>query len=139
MVIPAHARTTHKDLQEKKKLEEDLCWIVPHVSLMTQLVKDMNWTGVQQYMCLEMDRRWVCNFDHMALCDRCLLDVYLEQREVEGLPEEDKKEAEKEKEGKEEGETGMVSPMTTKILSLVSYLLSQPGIKSAILQLISAG
>ena len=94
---------------------------------------------MQQYMCLEMDRRWVCNFDHVAVCDRCLLDVYLEQREVEGLPEEDKKEAEKEKEGKEEGETGMVSPMTTKILSLVSYLLSQPGIKSAILQLISAG
>ena len=70
---------------------------------------------------------------------RCLLDVYLEQREQEGSSEEDKKEGEKEKESKEEGEPGKVSPMTTKILSLVSYLLSQPGIKSAILQLISAG
>ena len=75
----------------------------------------------------------------VAACPRCLLDVYLEQRGVEGVSEEDKKEGEKEKEAKEEGEAGLVSPMTTKILSLVSYLLSQPGIKSAILQLISAG
>ena len=28
--IPAHARTAHKGLQQKR-LEKDLCWIVPHV------------------------------------------------------------------------------------------------------------
>ena len=88
---------------------------------------------------LDGDFDLVLDGDFDPVYHRCLLDVYLEQREVEGLPEEDKKEAEKEKEGKEEGEGGMVSPMTTKILSLISYLLSQPGIKSAILQLISAG
>ena len=39
---------------------------------------------------------------------------------------------------RERDEDQDVAPMTTKILSLVSYLLSQPGIKSAILQLIAA-
>ena len=32
--IPAHARTTHKGLLQKR-LEEDLCWIIPHVPLTT--------------------------------------------------------------------------------------------------------
>ena len=28
---PVHARTAHKGLLQKKRLEEDLCWIVPYV------------------------------------------------------------------------------------------------------------
>ena len=36
--IPTHARTAHKGLLQKR-LEEDLCWIVPHVPLKTHLVK----------------------------------------------------------------------------------------------------
>ena len=28
----------------KKRLEEDLCWIVPHVPLTTQSVKELNWS-----------------------------------------------------------------------------------------------
>ena len=41
--IPAHARTTHKGLLQKR-LEEDLCLIVlvPHVPLMTQSVTGLN-------------------------------------------------------------------------------------------------
>ena len=38
---PAHARTAHKGLLQKR-LEEDLCLIIPHVPLMTQLVKGLN-------------------------------------------------------------------------------------------------
>ena len=38
--IPAHARTAHKGLL-LKRLEEDLCWIIPHVPLTTQLVKGL--------------------------------------------------------------------------------------------------
>ena len=41
--IPAHARTVHKGLLQKR-LEEDLCWIVSRVPLMTQSVKGLNWT-----------------------------------------------------------------------------------------------
>ena len=41
--IPAHARTAHKVLLQKR-LEEDLCWIVPHVAPTTQSVKKLNWT-----------------------------------------------------------------------------------------------
>ena len=41
--IPARARTAHKGLL-LKRLEEGLCWIVPHVSLTTQPIKGLNWT-----------------------------------------------------------------------------------------------
>ncbi|KAL8610324.1 hypothetical protein ACOMHN_041138 [Nucella lapillus] len=101
-------------------------------------------TGCQPLLCLL--RRVCWQIADLAapsatIIAKCLLDVYLEQRAAEQSLEEEKKEDEKEKDGgKEEGEGGgSVSPMTTKILSLISYLLSQPGIKSAILQLISAG
>ena len=41
--IPAHARTANNSLLQKR-LEEDLCWIVPHVPLTTHSVKGLNWT-----------------------------------------------------------------------------------------------
>ena len=39
--IPAHAGTAHSGLQQKR-LEEDFCWIVCHVSRTTQSVKVLN-------------------------------------------------------------------------------------------------
>ena len=43
--IPAHARTAHNRLLPRR-LEEDLCWIVPHVPPTTQSVKtELNWTS----------------------------------------------------------------------------------------------
>ena len=39
--IPAHARAAHKGLLQKR-LEEDLCCIVPRVSLTTQSVMGLN-------------------------------------------------------------------------------------------------
>ena len=41
--IPAHARTAHKGLLQKR-LEEDICWIIPHVPSTTHSVKGLNWT-----------------------------------------------------------------------------------------------
>ena len=41
--IPAHFRTAHKGLVQKR-LKEDLCWLVPHASRTTQSVKGLNWT-----------------------------------------------------------------------------------------------
>ena len=41
--IPAHARTTNEGLLQKR-LEEDLCWIVPHIPPTTKSVKELNWT-----------------------------------------------------------------------------------------------
>ena len=40
--IPAHARTAHKGLLQKR-LKEDLCWIFPIVSPTTRSVKWLNW------------------------------------------------------------------------------------------------
>ena len=40
---PAYARTAHKGLLQER-LEEDLCWIVPHVPPTTRSVKGLNWT-----------------------------------------------------------------------------------------------
>ena len=37
--IPDHASMAHKGLLQRR-LEEDLCFVAPHVSLMTQLVKE---------------------------------------------------------------------------------------------------
>ena len=39
--IPAHARTAHKGLLQKR-LGEDLCGIIPHVAPTTQSVKGLN-------------------------------------------------------------------------------------------------
>ena len=39
--IPAHTRTAHKGLLQKRP-EGELCWIVPHVFPTTQSVKEMN-------------------------------------------------------------------------------------------------
>ena len=41
--VPAHARTAHNGLLQTR-LEEDLCRIVPQVSLVTQSVKGLNWS-----------------------------------------------------------------------------------------------
>ena len=41
--IPAHARTAHNGLR-RNKLEENLCWIVPHVPSTTQSVEGLNRT-----------------------------------------------------------------------------------------------
>ena len=41
--VSAHAKTAYDGLP-RERLEEDLCWILPHVPLTTQLVKEMNWT-----------------------------------------------------------------------------------------------
>ena len=41
--IPAHARTAHKGLMQKR-LEEDLYWIICHVPPMTQSVKGLKWS-----------------------------------------------------------------------------------------------
>ena len=40
--IPVHSRTVYKGLLQKR-LEEDICWIIPYVPQMTQLVKGLNW------------------------------------------------------------------------------------------------
>lgn len=99
---------------------------------------------------LTLDTVDVCGFFTLIsshICHyRCLLDIYLDQRSLEEQGEEEKKEGEKkdgEKEKdclpKEDADVGIRTPMTTKILSHISYLLSQPGIKSAILQLIGSG
>ena len=47
--IPAKARTAHKGLLQKR-LEEDLSWIIPHVPLMTQVVKGLNWTEKRHFL-----------------------------------------------------------------------------------------
>ena len=48
MDVPAHARTVHDGLLQKQQqqngVEEDLCLTIPHVPLMTQLLKGVNWT-----------------------------------------------------------------------------------------------
>ena len=44
--ISAHARTGHKGLLQKR-LEEDLCWIVPHVP---QSVQGLTWTEMTVYI-----------------------------------------------------------------------------------------
>ena len=41
--IPAHARSAHKGLLQKR-LEEDLCWIIPHVCPTTKSIKVLTWT-----------------------------------------------------------------------------------------------
>ena len=46
--IPAHARTAHKGLLQKR-LAGDRCWNVPHVPMMTLLVKGLNWTVAVQF------------------------------------------------------------------------------------------
>ena len=43
--IPARAKTAHKGPLQKR-LEEDLCWIVPHVPPTTQSVMRLNWTDL---------------------------------------------------------------------------------------------
>ena len=47
--IPAHARTAHKGLLQKR-LEEDLCYIVLHVPPTTQSVKGLNWNRTELYL-----------------------------------------------------------------------------------------
>ena len=42
---PAHARTAYMDFRHKR-LEEDVCWIVSHVSPTTQSVEGLNWTNI---------------------------------------------------------------------------------------------
>ena len=44
MDIPAQTRPAHKGLLQKR-LEEDFCWIVPHVPPTTHSVKGLNWTA----------------------------------------------------------------------------------------------
>ena len=43
--VSARARNVHKGPWQKR-LEEDLCWIVPHVPLRIQLVKGLSWTDL---------------------------------------------------------------------------------------------
>ena len=38
--VPAHARTAHKGLLQKR-LEENLCWIIPHISLTIQSIREL--------------------------------------------------------------------------------------------------
>ena len=40
--IPAHARTAHKDLLQKR-LEEDLCWILHQIGQGTELNWSTDW------------------------------------------------------------------------------------------------
>ena len=47
--IPAHARTVHKGLLQKR-LEEDLSRIVPHVPPTTQSIKELNWSCHLNYL-----------------------------------------------------------------------------------------
>ena len=47
--VPAHARTAHKCLLQKR-LEEDLCYIVLHVPPTTQSVKGLNWNRTELYL-----------------------------------------------------------------------------------------
>ena len=49
VAIPAHARTAHKGLLQKR-LEDDLCWIVPRVLPTTQSATD--WTELNWSLCL---------------------------------------------------------------------------------------
>ena len=61
--IPTHARTAHKCLLQKR-LEEDLCWIDPHVPKTTQSVKRLNWT--------DQNLRVFCLICHTC-CSFCVL------------------------------------------------------------------
>ena len=47
----AHARIAHKGFL-KKRPEDNLCWIVPHVPPTTQLVKRLNWNELIMLRCL---------------------------------------------------------------------------------------
>ncbi|XP_025114734.1 protein virilizer homolog isoform X3 [Pomacea canaliculata] len=96
-------------------------------------------TGCQPLLCLL--RRVCWQIADLAapsatMIARCLLDIYLDQRTNDGT-EEEKKEGEKDGPGRDDSDTQL--PLTTKILGLISYLLSQPGIKSAMLELIGSG
>ena len=44
--VPAHARTAHNNFLQKT-LRENLCWTVCNVPLVTQSVKELNWTPGQ--------------------------------------------------------------------------------------------
>ena len=42
--LPMPELLTRASCRKDWKMEDDLCWIVPHVSPMTELVKGLNWT-----------------------------------------------------------------------------------------------
>ena len=78
------ARTAHKCLLQKRS-EGDLCWILPHVPLMTQWIKGLNWTGkydnniksltLGQYYLVDRHQtgQWsVCVRGQRELCRPCL-------------------------------------------------------------------
>ena len=52
--ISDHTRTAHKGLL-RKRLEEDLCWVVPHVTPTTQSVKWLNWTEIYMGTYIQTD------------------------------------------------------------------------------------
>ena len=58
--IPTNAKTAHKGLLQKN-LEEDLCWIIPPVPLMTQLVKELIDPYFTFQNCTEVYSPSVCN------------------------------------------------------------------------------
>ena len=68
--IPAHARTAYNGLPQKR-LEEDLCWIVPHVPPMTKSVKGLNW--IEQHDNNNNDKDDDNNLKHILLNSICCI------------------------------------------------------------------
>ena len=67
--IPAHARAAYKGLLQKR-LEEDLCWIVPYVPPTTALVKELNWTELNCGLVMQriMKSKHFCVIWHYFHC-----------------------------------------------------------------------
>ena len=63
--IPSHAKTADNGLL-RKRLEDNLCWIVCHVSRTTKSIKGLNWTQ-QVCMYFKLQYRYVLE-RHIQLC-----------------------------------------------------------------------
>ena len=72
--IPAPARTAHKGLLQKR-LEEDLCWIIPHVPPVIQSVRRPQW--IEWYYFIAPVVR-VCAMP--CSCGSCLCHTFLKDQ-----------------------------------------------------------
>ena len=65
--IFANARTAHGGLLQKR-LEEDLCWIIPHLPPTTQLVKRLNWSESFLWCVFGSVLSDISEFGNVSLC-----------------------------------------------------------------------
>ena len=89
---PTHARSAHNGLLQKR-LEEDLCWIIPHVHLVPQSVKGMNWTGLQLDISVKIGyvmkmawmSQWVVSLLDLVM-EGCGFEFWFWEKKTKNLP-----------------------------------------------------